>query len=133
MSVSLALLSMFPCIVAPAFCDGSLTWCRRCFPLACSWPFSRWFLWSRRLWIAHQSADDKGNNVLPCACQRSRRGQILTWEKHLVQGNGGEIGPAHLLGQHKLEEGIEIRSQQSSAANPGKERPELVNIFCLKL
>src|ERR1700730_1994817 len=77
--------------------------------------------------------DDEINNVLPCVCERCRRGQIFTCEQHLVQRDGGEIGPAHLLGHNKLDEGIEIRSQQSSTAGRVKEYPELVNIFCIKL
>src|SRR5260370_1086861 len=51
----------------------------------------------------------------------------------LVQRNGGQIGPAHLLGQNKLDEGIKVRAQQSSILGPGKERSELVKISCLKL
>ena len=85
------------------------------------------------LWIGQHTGDNKCNDILPCVCERWRRGQILTCEKHLVQGNAGQIGPAQLLGQHKLDEGIEIRSQQSSVPSPGKEGPDLVNIFCLKL
>ena len=85
------------------------------------------------LWIGQHTSDNKFNDILPCVCEHCRRGQILTCEKHLVQGNASEIGPAHLLGQNKLDEGIEIRSQQSSASGLGKECPELVNIFCLKL
>src|SRR6266852_2359314 len=83
--------------------------------------------------INHHPGDYKSNDELPCACERYGRGQILTWEHQLVQGNGGEIGPAHLFGHNKLDEGIEIRSQQSSTPGLGKECPELVNIFCLKL
>src|SRR5258708_38761011 len=64
------------------------------------------------LWIDHHPMDDEVSNVLPRACERGLRGQILACVKHLVQRNGGQIGPAHLLGQNKLDEGIEVRSEE---------------------
>src|SRR5258708_17924788 len=74
------------------------------------------------LWIDHHPMDDEVSNVLPRACERCRRGQILACVKHLVQRNGGQIGPAHLLGQNKMYEGSEVRAHHSSILDAASQR-----------
>src|SRR6266571_1868512 len=85
------------------------------------------------LWIDHHPMDDKGNDILPRACEHCRRGQIYTWENHLIQGKKGEIGLANLQDHAQLYQGNEIRSEQSGAVCLAKEPLELISILCSKL
>ena len=60
-------------------------------------------------WIDHHPSNNEGHNILPCVSERCRRRQILFCEEYLVQRDGREIGPAHLLSYRKLDDRIYIR------------------------
>src|SRR5215467_7748445 len=101
---------------------------RHALTLAYLWFSSPWFLWG----INRDPVDDKINDVLPRACERSGRGNIFTWKNHLIQRKRGEISLTNLHDHRQLQDGVETRSEQSSALYRLKERLELVNILDLQ-
>src|SRR6266446_7126961 len=130
MSTSFALLITFSCIVSPAFCVIS-----RSLGIIVS------FLWPVRaspffgffgfvvLEIDHHSMDNQCHDIFSSACKRSCRGDILTWQHHPIQRQGGKIRLAYLQNQCHLDERRKVRSEQSSALCRVQERLDLADIL----